>query len=947
MLLPQACLTTLKHLPSFSDLIISLHSTVNKEPVKLLHGNSSSKTHLDPRERHHLSCDFASMLSHLTDLLNKSVDMAKLKDFLDCYSHPLYPEKPYVDPKFYKDANTTKELIKSLCHQFINFTHYYLLEDIVEKFGCDRAKEVLQQYTDQIYSRKRKLNSLPVPIVGEEIEQFRDTIKLKVQVEGDTNSTTLEIIGELQKALEKATGIKRAVITYASYDPGSVLLTFLIPESTLHIFHELNAEDLAILADIGVMKLEVDEVEIGNTQQYCTVKSHADEIAVDSGEHTKPTGLEYYLNVRATEMTSQTYLHLLKMLGSIGTGMLNDICSEQFLATFSKDVEDWKQLAPYFSIQELNIKELVSNYPNENDQKYQALLCWKKAEGSTATYYNLLESLILHGNVGEVEALLQRLGEGNWPNYNNYRMCMSMYYFIAFLGPLVLHASRWLKQQYLAYDSWQQWREVPNLIRFDQRLGELTTQASKQLKNVDYSNCYYDMQDEFPSSVVPVSLKALVNACTSSDHPWSSNLCILIKGAPSQGKSFLISKLCQYWALGYGMRNITLMFWIDFSRFQSKRMTLNQLLSKLLPTETQNISKWIMNKRGKGVVFILDGYDKQQSSGVFHDLASRTFLPKSVVLIASPCTPNQINVKQLELLNLTEDQIFKQVVKFFSFRPSNMEDFFLYLNNNPDMRLLASCPVYLYTLLFVCDKHFDISSHELPVTWTELFTNVTLLLLPSTFSKLLQIETPPALLSQLPSTVQLFLRELSTLAFENLTTESFQLTLSAARSLGHGSDSLIHLCNKPLYPSEKWCFQFSSPLLQQFLAALHIHSLPQPKQTELLVHTSELNFHWQFFAGLLVSESCDRFLILRNTYHKQKMKMLANCAYEADWSCDVPSVFRDHILTPADILHIVTGYKFSPDLNFVQCCFGRGALCQLTRQVHTFAQSGQQGFRVR
>jgi len=456
------------------------------------------------------------------------------------------------------------------------------------------------------------------------------------------------------------------------------------------------------------------------------------------------------------------------------------------------------------------------------------------------------------------------------------------------------------------------------------------------------------MQDEFPSNVVPVSVKSLVNACTSSDHPWSSDLCILIKGAQGHGKSFLLSKLCQYWALGYGMRNITLMFWIDFSQFQNKRMTLNQLLSKLLPIETQNISKWIMNKQGKGVVFILDGYDQQQSGGVFQNLAFRKFLPKSVVLIASPCTPNQINVKQLELLNLTDNQISKQVVKFFSSRPSNVEDFCLYLNYNPDMRLLASSPVYLYTLLFVCNKHFDIPSHELPVTWTELFTNMILLLLPSTFSNLLQIEIPPASVSQLPSTVQLFLHELSTVAFENLTSESFQLTLSAARSLGHGSDfPLIRLCNKPLYHSEKRCFQFSSPLLQQFIAALHVHSLPQTKQTELLMQMSELNFLWQFFAGLLWSESYDGFSILRNTYHKQKMKMLANCAYEADWSCNVPSVFRYHILTPADIHHIVTCHKFSPDLNFVQCYFGRAALCQLTRQVHVFAHCGQQGFRVR
>ena len=465
---------------------------------------------------------------------------------------------------------------------------------------------------------------------------------------------------------------------------------------------------------------------------------------------------------------------------------------------------------------------------------------------------------------------------------------------------------------------------------------------------MDYSKCYYDIRDEFPSSVTPVSVKSLVNACTTSDHPWSSESCILIKGKPGQGKSFLLSKLCRYWALGYGMRTITLMFWVDCSRFFNRRMTLNQLLSELLPIGTQHISNRIEKKEGKDVVFILDGYDQQQSGGVFHRLASRKFLPKSVVLITSTCTPNQINVKQLELLNLTDNQISKQVVKFFSFRPSKMEDFCLYLTTNPDMRLLASSPVYLYTLLFVCNKLFDIPSHEFPVTWTELFTNMILFLLPSRFSKQLQIETLPGSLSQLPGTVQTFLHDLPIVAFENLTTESFHLPFPAARSLGHGNGfALVHPYSKPLYHGEKLRFQFSSPLLQQFLAARHVHSLPLTKQAELMEHKSELNFLWQFFAGLLVTESYDRFLILRNKYHTEKMKMQVSCAYEADWSCDMPSVFRDHILTPADINHIVIGYKFTPDLNFERCCFGRAAVFQLTRQVHALARSAQQGFEVR
>ena len=510
----------------------------------------------------------------------------------------------------------------------------------------------------------------------------------------------------------------------------------------------------------------------------------------------------------------------------------------------------------------------------------------------------------------------------------------------------MLHASRWLKQQYLTHDSWQQWREVPNLIQFDQRLGELTTQASKQLKNVDYSNCYYDINDEFPSSVTPVSMKALVNACTTSDHSWSSKSCILIKGAPGQGKSFLISKLCKYWAKGYGMRNITLMFWVECSQFQNKRMTFNQLLSQLLPVETQYILKWIRNKQGKDVVFILDGYHQRHSDGIFGNLASRNLLPKSVVLIASTCTPNKLSVKQLELLSLSDDQIFKQVVQFFSSRPLKAEDFCLYLANNPDLRLLASIPVYLYTLLFVCSKLFDNPSCELPVTWTELFTNMTLLLLQSMFPKLLLMETPPGSLCRLPTTVHSFLYELSAVAFENLSNKSFQLTLPAAKYFGSGF-ALLHTYSKPLSPSEKQCFQYSSPLLQQFLAALHIHIQPLTKQKEVMVQKSHLNFLWQFYAGL-IPESHSTFQILKNYYCKKKMKLLINCAYEADWACDVPSVFRGNILTVADVNHIVmTNYKFPLDLRFDQCFLGRAAVFQLTRQVHTLAQSGQHGIRVR
>ena len=315
------------------------------------------------------------------------------------------------------------EVLESLFPQYINYMQYYLLEDIVIRFECDKAREVLQRYTELKYGHKRKLEDLPGPITNGEIEQFHGIKKLKVEVKEDTSdaNVTAEIISEIQKALEKTTAVKQAVIVYAFHDPGSILLTFLIPMSILHIFYELNTEDLTILANSGVMKLEVDEMIINNIQQYTTVK-----VAADSSEHTKQTGLKYYLQQRATDMTSERHSHLLKMLGSVDPKIFNDDCSEEFLKRFAKDLHELKNLGFYFSIHEWNVEELVCNYPDEEDQKYQALLCWKRAEGSTATYYNLLEILVLHGKVEEVEALLQRLGEGNCPPINLCTMLVLM-----------------------------------------------------------------------------------------------------------------------------------------------------------------------------------------------------------------------------------------------------------------------------------------------------------------------------------------------------------------------------------------------------------------------------------------------------------------------------------------------------------------------------------------
>ena len=350
------------------------------------------------------------IFTKISDVYSASpVDVNELKRYLRFYSHPLYPERPLVEAKIFKKAKTVGKVLESLWPQYINYMHLSLLENIVEEFHCVEASRLLEDYKGTI-DRKRKLSDLPSPLTDEEVEQSTGVKKLKVGAKGDYSETTVEDVADIQQALEKATGIKGTFLVYASHDPSrSIILSFLLPESISHILHELCNDDLTILADSGVLRLElIDELVIENIQQYATAKARAEPVA----EGSKRASLEYYLKEREADMNPEQYSYILRMLKSVSMFELHKVITDDFLAGFARNLTNWKNLVPYFSLTEEAVQQITEYSPDEGDQKYQALLHWKKHEGDTATYHTLLETLLFHGEIKEVEALLGRLGPG-------------------------------------------------------------------------------------------------------------------------------------------------------------------------------------------------------------------------------------------------------------------------------------------------------------------------------------------------------------------------------------------------------------------------------------------------------------------------------------------------------------------------------------------------------
>ena len=365
---------------------------------------------IDPEKRRKLSAKFAYLLTTLSKLFNKCVDVSELKEFINNYSDPMFPEETYIQSSVYEEAQTAGEVISRLNPRYINYMQYQFLDDIIGLYGNDDCKKHFYKYVQTFKRLVRKLRHHPAPITDEEIECSIGQKPLKVTRTGDVNATTPQDVQNTQEAIEKATGVSRVAQVYARQNGAfSVIFTFLIPECVEHRFHELSEADLTLLANAGITKIEVGELEIENISQYCTkVKKAQKKINSTSEsrrENVKPTNLEYHLKERE-DLSVHDKSNFIVMLKNIPEKQLNEVCNDVQLLRFSKAIQNGRNLAPFLGMPDFHFDEFTTKYPKKEEQNYQLLLYWKSREPK-GTYEFLLQTVILHGEAKEVNDLIR------------------------------------------------------------------------------------------------------------------------------------------------------------------------------------------------------------------------------------------------------------------------------------------------------------------------------------------------------------------------------------------------------------------------------------------------------------------------------------------------------------------------------------------------------------
>ena len=415
------------HLQSLQSEIktdISTYTASGMKGVPLTH---------DSLEATHYNSEFQQLISEVGTSLAESVEASKLKDFLQSFSHILYPETQYIDPTILKDTESIPQMFTALQPQILNFLNWGVLWKAIDAFNV-KVMPAFQSYIDGFPS-PTKLSSLPDPLSEEEISEFKVFQKVRVTCGGGSRiEWTLGDVQQVREAVEKATGIDGDFIIYAYWEGGFTThqFTFLIPKRISGILWELCEEDLAIFAGRGVQRLEVDYDTVADNVQelYQACPKTVAPVTEDNRMRTKSFGLEHFIPEDEMErMSKEEFIHLNTLITSTPAGKLQETCSNDFLKVFAKKMGSWKDLAPYLGINQWDLEDLAEMYPrDEEEQKYVALLTWKSIDVSSATCERLLECLLTHGHIDDAkELLLHFQGQCTHICVFQFLMCVSSY----------------------------------------------------------------------------------------------------------------------------------------------------------------------------------------------------------------------------------------------------------------------------------------------------------------------------------------------------------------------------------------------------------------------------------------------------------------------------------------------------------------------------------------
>ena len=372
------------------------------------------------------------------------------------------------------------------------------------------------------------------------------------------------------------------------------------------------------------------------------------------------------------------------------------------------------------------------------------------------------------------------------------------------------------------------------------------------LKNVR-KNTLYGRVDEMLTGKTKIEISDILKPLENG-KPVSL---AFVEGPPGIGKSTLAWELSRRWDRKQCDLAVLL-------RLREREVQQIENITDLFPHLDQDlqksVAKDVLGREGKGVLFILDGYDELPSDlrkqGLLFKLLKGEVLPECSVLVTSrpsatrdlyrACRP-QIQ-RNVEILGFMQESVELYASSVLSSEPDMLSDFlqFISASKTPSINSLMYIPLNAAIVVEIY-RSSRRKGCAIPQTMTQVYKQLCLTLLEHYVYNIdPQNDATIVEFSDLPSACHTQFKKLAQLAFEQF--EQNNIVFSLPEKFVHFGflDSI-----QALYGGCRVSYNFLHLTVQEFLAAYHITQLPNNKDVFWdYWKDSRWELVWRFVSGL-------------------------------------------------------------------------------------------------
>ena len=523
------------------------------------------------------------------------------------------------------------------------------------------------------------------------------------------------------------------------------------------------------------------------------------------------------------------------------TENMDQPCHQEHLTSLAQDLTQWEVVALALGLKESEVEEVEECGKNLPEKKVRMLLKWKSKFNVGATYQRLcdcLSSLKRNDLADKVKELsttplrcVSELAKSLKTFYetNDVKMRRSFVF--------IETDARTVPKRF----------EFFKLVIVEGEIADMDGESSRTLP--------------MKSRMKEVGVKRKPIKLENIFKDGSDSKTILIEGAPGSGKSTLLWHMCHLWRSGDLFKEFNYVIHVQL-RDPGKQKA--KIIADLIPCSTKLancIWEEIEDVEGKGVLFLLDGWDELpphlQGESLINDILNRSDksgIQFSSVVVTSRHTSSDelLNAKtsHLEIVGFTEDEAKKCISSLLSDNPDSIPCLIEKLEVSPSLMCCCYLPLNVVIIVHV----FLIMGHKLPSTMLEILQALicnciwrhTKRHYPECRVKCIRS------LNEIPPCVEKAFQHLCGLAFEGLKIGKLVFT----------EEEIGQECDKLSLLQEAMCFEvagtsmrynFLHLTIQELLAAVHMSKMPVEYQVSTFCEVypqEQFSTVLQLYAGI-------------------------------------------------------------------------------------------------